>query len=233
MFRKPWWKILSFVLLVYTCVAGFLITVPEPAGVPLQQTIRNLFFHVPMWFGMMVLFSVSAIYSIKYLSNPSLINDTNSFEFARTGTVLGLLGFTTGMIWANYQWGKPISGDPKQIGAAIAVLIYMAYFVLRGNIVDEKKARISAVYNIFAFCMLFPTIWIMPRLVESLHPGGMGSEGNPGLNPKDSNISMKLVFWPAVIGWSLLATWITTLRIRVKLIEERETIVGSLFNQEK
>ncbi len=200
---------------------------------PLQQTIRNLFFHVPMWFGMMVLFTVSAIYSIKYLSNPSLVNDTNSFEFARTGTVLGLLGFTTGMIWANYQWGKPISGDPKQIGAAIAVLIYMAYFVLRGNIVDEKKARISAVYNIFAFCMLFPTIWIMPRLVESLHPGGMGSEGNPALKPADSNAAMKLVFWPAVIGWSLLATWITTLRIRVKLIEEREAIVGSLFNQEK
>lgn len=233
MFRKPWWKILSFVLLVYTCIAGFLITVPEPAGVPLQQTIRNLFFHVPMWFGMMILFTVSAIYSIKYLSNPSLVNDTNSFEFARTGTVLGLLGFTTGMIWANYQWGKPISGDPKQIGAAIAVLIYMAYFVLRGNIVDEKKARISAVYNIFAFCMLFPTIWIMPRLVESLHPGGMGSEGNPALKPADSNAAMKLVFWPAVIGWSLLATWITTLRIRVKLFEEREAIVDSLFNQEK
>ena len=75
MFRKNWWKILSFVLLVYTCIAGFLITVPEPAGVPLQQTIRNLFFHVPMWFGMMVLFSVSVIYSIKYLQKPTAIND--------------------------------------------------------------------------------------------------------------------------------------------------------------
>lgn len=224
MFRKPWWKILSFVLLVYTCIAGFLIKVPEPPGVPLQQTIRNLFFHVPMWFGMTVLFSVSAFYAIKYLRNPGIENDTNSFEFARTGIVLGLLGYITGMVWANYQWGKPISGDPKQIGAAIAVLIYMAYFVLRGNIFDEKKARISAVYNIFAFAMLFPTLFIMPRLVESLHPGGMGSEGNPGLNPKDSSVSLKLVFWPAVIGWTLLATWITSLRIRVKLYEEKNNL---------
>jgi heme exporter protein C len=44
------------------------------------------------------------------------------------------------------------------------------------------------------------------------------------LNPKDSNISMKLVFWPAVIGWTLLATWITSLRIRVKLYEEKNNL---------
>jgi heme exporter protein C len=223
MIRKPWWKILSFVLLVYTCIAGFLITVPTPPGVPLQQTIRNLFFHVPMWFGMTILFIVSVVYAIKYLINPSAKNDTNSFEFAKTGIVLGLLGYITGMIWATYTWGKPISGDPKQIGAAIGVLIYCAYFVLRGNVVDDKKARISAVYNIFAFAMLFPCLYILPRLVESLHPGGMGTEGNPGLNPKDSNALMKLVFWPAVIGWTLLATWITTLRTRTTLLKlERE-----------
>lgn len=223
MIRKPWWKILSFVLLAYTCIAGFLITVPTPPGVPLQQTIRNLFFHVPMWFGMTILFTVSVIYAVKYLINPSSKNDTNSFEFAKTGIVLGLLGYATGMIWANYTWGKPISGDPKQIGAAIGVLIYCAYFVLRGNVVDDKKARISAVYNIFAFAMLFPCLYILPRLVESLHPGGMGTEGNPGLNPKDSNALMKLVFWPAVIGWTLLATWITTLRTRTTLLKlERE-----------
>lgn len=189
-----------------------------PPGVPLQETIRNLFFHVPMWFGMTILFTVSVIYAVKYLMNPTAKNDTNSFEFAKTGIVLGLLGYLTGMIWANYTWGKPISGDPKQIGAAIGVLIYCAYFVLRGNIVDEKKARISAVYNIFAFAMLFPSLYILPRLVESLHPGGMGTEGNPGLNPKDSNALMKLVFWPAVIGWTLLATWITTLRVRTTLL---------------
>lgn len=218
MIRKPWWKLLSFILLVYTCIAGFLITVPMPPGVPLQETIRNLFFHVPMWFGMTILFTVSVIYAVKYLMNPTAKNDTNSFEFAKTGIVLGLLGYLTGMIWANYTWGKPISGDPKQIGAAIGVLIYCAYFVLRGNIVDEKKARISAVYNIFAFAMLFPSLYILPRLVESLHPGGMGTEGNPGLNPKDSNALMKLVFWPAVIGWTLLATWITTLRVRTTLL---------------
>jgi len=158
------------------------------------------------------------------LGNHNTVYDIYSTEYARTGVVFGMLGLITGAIWANYQWGKPWSGDAKQNGAAIAMLIYLAYFVLRGSLNDdEKRARVGAVYNIFAFFMLFPTLWILPRLVESLHPGGMGSEGNPGLNPKDSSPQMRLVFWPAVIGWTLLGVWITTLRIRVQIFNEKNT----------
>jgi heme exporter protein C len=227
MMHKPWWKILSFVLLLYTCSVGFFVKVPSPPGVPLQQTIRNLFFHVPMWIAMMVLLTTSAVYAIKYLRNPQHHYDVYSTEFARTGTLCGVLGILTGMIWANYQWGKAWSGDPKQNGAAIAVLIYFAYFVLKGSLNDdEKKARIGSVYNIFAFFMLFPTIWILPRLTESLHPGGQGSEGNPGLNPKDTTNSMRMVMYPAFIGWTLLTVWITTLRIRFQIIKEKQITHG-------
>ncbi|MFZ5978939.1 MULTISPECIES: cytochrome c biogenesis protein CcsA [Hydrotalea] len=222
MIKSAWWKILSFLLLMYTCFMGFLVRVPTPPGVPLQQSIRNLFFHVPMWFGMNILFLVSFIYAIKYLRNPLKKYDTYSLEYARTGIVFGILGLVTGAIWAKYQWGAAWSGDAKQNGAAIALLIYLAYFVLRGSLNDdEKKARVGGVYNIFAFFMLYPSIWILPRLVESLHPGGLGSDGNPALNGNDLDASMRLVFWPAVIGWSLLGVWITTLRIRLQFIKEK------------
>lgn len=222
MLRKSWWKILSVILLCYTCTYGFLIKVPKLDD-RMQESIRNFFFHVPMWFGMMVIYTVSVIYAVKYLRNPSAKADIYSNAYASMGTVMGLLGLITGAIWANYQWGAPWSGDPKQNGAAIAVLIYLAYFVLRGSMNDdEKKARIGAVYNIFAFFMLFPTLWILPRLTESLHPGGQGSDGNPGINGKDLDPSMRLVFWPAVIGWTLLAVWITTLSIRFELLKEKK-----------
>ena len=224
MIRNSWWKILAILLLLYVCTYGFLVKVPKLDD-RLQQSVRNFFFHVPMWFGMMILLLVSVIYSIKYLQNPSIKNDIYGSAFAATGTVFGLLGITTGALWANYQWGQPWSGDPKQNGAAIAILIYLAYFVLRGSMMDdEKRARISAVYNIFAFFMLFPTLWILPRLTQSLHPGGQGSEGNPGVNGKDLAPAMKLVFWPAVIGWTLLGVWITTLKIRVQLLTEKYLI---------
>jgi len=221
MIRQSWWKILAFVLLMYTCTMGFLVEIPKLDG-RLQESIRNLFFHVPMWFGMMIVFIVSVVYAVIYLNKPNSKADIYSVEYARTGTIFGALGLITGAIWAKYQWGAPWSSDLKQNGALIAILIYFAYFVLRGSMNDdEKKARIGAVYNIFAFFMLFPTIWILPRLAESLHPGGQGSEGNPGLNGGDLAPSMRLVFWPAVIGWTLLGVWITTLRIRFRTLQNK------------
>ena len=62
--KRRWWKILSVVLLVYTFTAGLLLKVPELPQ--LQETIRNLYFHVCMWFSMMILFIVSVVYSVKF-----------------------------------------------------------------------------------------------------------------------------------------------------------------------
>jgi heme exporter protein C len=223
--RKSWWKVLSVVLLIYTFAAGFLIKVPYVGN--LYESIRNFFFHVPMWFGMMILFIVSVIYAIKHLQKPTPDSDIYSKEYAKTGILLGVLGLITGAIWANYTWGEPWSNDPKQLLAAIALLIYAAYFILRNSIPDvDKRAKIGAVYNVFACAMLIPTLWIIPRMVESLHPGGQGGNGNPALAGKDLDAKMRLVFWPAVIGWTLLSVWITTLRIRLEQLKEKQMMNG-------
>jgi len=219
MLRSKWWKILSVLLLLYTFIAGFLGGVPvKPI---LNETIRNLYFHVAMWFSMMIFFIISVIYSIKYLRTNNIRFDIYAVEFAKAGIVFGSLGLITGSIWARYTWGAFWSNDPKQIGAAIALLIYLAYFVLRNSMTDiDKRSRIGAVYNIFAFAMLFPTIWIIPRLVESLHPGGMG---NPALDTHDIDSRMRVIFWfGAIPGWTLLGTWITTIRIRLQLLAEKK-----------
>lgn len=223
--RKSWWKILAAVLLLYTFTAGFLIKVPHVGN--LKETIRNLFFHVPMWFGQIVLLTISLIYSISYLRKPNLKYDIYAEAFAKTGILMGILGLITGAIWATYTWGEPWSNDPKQIGVAIALLIYFAYLVLRNAVPDiDKRAKVSAVYNIFAYFIYLPLIMILPRLVESLHPGGKGVQGNPGLNGADLDATMRLVFWPAVIGWTLLGTWISTLNIRINLIRDKNLLNG-------
>ncbi len=228
MIKKSWWKALSVALLIYTFFAGFLIKVPHIGN--LYGSIRNFFFHVPMWFGMMVLFVVSVIYAVKYLVNPSVDSDIYSREYAKTGIVFGILGLITGSIWANYTWGEPWSNDPKQLLAVIALLIYAAYFILRNSLTDlDKRAKLGAVYNVFACAIMFPTILIIPRMVESLHPGGKGVEGNPGLGGgKDLDPTMRMVFWPAVIGWTLLGVWMTTLRIRFEQLKEKQTLHASL-----
>jgi heme exporter protein C len=175
-----------------------------------------------MWFGMMVIMSVSVVNAVRYLRTSNLLYDIYSAKYGITGMLLGVLGLVTGAIWANYTWGAPWSNDIKQILAAIALLIYMAYFVLRSSIDDlDKKARVSAVYNIFAYTMLFPTLFILPRLYESLHPGG---EGNPAINQNDIDPVMRMIFWPAVLGWTLLAVWITTLFIRIQKLYDKNIL---------
>ncbi len=222
MIRKSWWKIVAVILMVYTFTAGLLIKVPHVGN--LYESIRNIFFHVPMWFGMMVLFTVSLVNALKYLRNPLIKFDILSVEYAKTGMLFGILGLITGAIWANYTWGEPWSNDPKQILAAIALLIYAAYFILRNSITDmDKRAKIAAVYNVFACAMLIPTLWIIPRMVESLHPGGQGVDGNPGMNGKDLDPTMRLVFWPAVFAWTLFVVWITTLKVRFALVKEKKS----------
>lgn len=210
-----WLKIVGILLVVYVHVGGLLFDAPRLNI--LNETVRAIYFHVPMWFGMVLLFGVSVFYSVQYLRKPSAENDIRSSQFAHVGLVFGILGMITGMLWANYTWGSPWHGDPKQNGAAIALLVYFAYFVLRGSIENhEQRARLSAVYNIFAFAAMIPLIFILPRLQDSLHPG---SGGNPGFNAYDLDNRMRLVFYPAVIGWFLIGWWLASLRIRVKMIE--------------
>jgi heme exporter protein C len=217
--RRFWWKILCIFLLLYTFIAGFLGGVPvKPI---LNETIRNLYFHVAMWFGMMIFFTISVVNSIKYLRKQNNRFDMLAVEYAKTGILFGILGLLTGAEWANYTWGKPWSNDPKQLGATIALLIYFAYLVLRNSVTDiDKRARIAAVYNVFAFAMLFPTIWIIPRLVGSLHPGGMG---NPAFNTKDIDSRMRIIFWFAAIpGWTLMGVWITSLKVRLQTLTNKK-----------
>jgi heme exporter protein C len=187
-----------------------------------------------MWFGMMILFTVSAVNSIRYLRTTRYVYDIYATQYAKVGIVFGILGYTTGSIWASYTWADPnnpayasmgtILREPKLIGAGIALLIYFAYFVLRSSIIDmDKRARVSAVYNVFAYAMLFPSIWIIPRLLPSLHPG---REGNPALNYNDIDARMRMVFYPAVIGWALLGVWIATLKIRLRKIADKNILNG-------
>ncbi len=203
--------------MVYTVAYGLLTDVP--ALHTLHETIRNLFYHVPMWFTMFVLLLISMIYGLIYMKKRDLKYDTISTAFAHVGCFFGILGFVTGMLWGKYTWGSYLPKDPKIIGAAIAILIYFAYFILRSAVNDEeKKASLSAAYNIFAFVMLMIFTGVYPRLVDSLHPG---NGGNPGFDSYDRDTRLSAVFYAAVPGWILLGLWIANVRSRMDLINAK------------
>lgn len=186
----------------------------------LNETIRVLYYHVPMWFAMIALMLVSLIFSIKTLGSEDLAHDLNANEFAKTGFLLATLGLITGSVWARFTWGAFWVNDPKLNGTAVTMLIYLAYFVLRNSVEDpHKRARLAGVYNIFAFVMMIVFIGILPRLTDSLHPG---NGGNPGFNKYDLDSNMRPIFYSAVLGWILLGVWITSLRLRFKKISNND-----------
>ena len=205
----------------------------------LAETIRNTYFHVSLWFAMMFLFIAAVVYSIKYLRRKSRqeraeipditpLTEINRLEradawalvFTGVGMLFGILGLLTGAVWAKYTWGSFWNWDIKQFTTLIALLIYGGYFVLRGAFPDpERRARLAAVYNIFAFACLIPLIYILPRLsATSLHPG---AEGNPAMGGEDLDNTMRMVFYPTIIGWTLFGGWMAGVAYRSRLLSER------------
>ncbi len=185
----------------------------------LQETIRNLFYHVPLWFGMMIIFLISAINSGRFLKTKNSKFDHKAASYASVGTLFGILGLVTGAIWAKHTWGAYWSWDIKQNMSAIAMLVYLAYFVLRNSFEEsEQSARIGAVYNIFAFVTLPMLLFVIPRLTDSLHPG---NGGNPGFGGEDLDNNMRMVFYPAIIGFTLFGAWMANILYRLKAVQQR------------
>ncbi len=202
-------------LVLYSLIFGFILPVPHLNI--LNETIRNVYFHVPMWFTMMTLMGISMFYSILHLGGFKPIHDVKALESAKIGILFSMLGLVTGSLWAKYTWGTWWTNDTKLNGVAISLLIYLAYFILRGSFPDEqKRGRVSAIYNIFAFVMMIVFIMILPRMTVSLHPG---NGGNPAFGKYDLDNTMRAVFYPAVVGWIIIGLWIFQINVRVEKIK--------------
>ena len=210
------YKIAGLLLILFSLTYGLWSEVPDLPII--EQSIRNLFYHVSMWFAMVAMMAARFGNAIGFLSSEDMVRDRRSISLAETGMFFSVMGLLTGMLWAKFTWGAWWTNDPKLNGTAITMLIYLAYFVLRNSIDDpRKRARISGVYNIFAFVMMIVFIGILPRMTDSLHPG---NGGNPGFNSYDLDNRLRLVFYPAVLGWILVGTWIASLRYRIRNLEE-------------
>lgn len=184
----------------------------------LHETVRNTFFHVAIWFAMYTVLIVGLIYSIKYLMKPTMRNDIIASSFTEVGVVLGFLGIFTGSVWARFTWGAFWTPDVKLNTAASFILIYSAYLVLRSSMPDQdRRAKVSAAYNIFAFATMIPLIIIIPRLTDSLHPG---NGGNPALGGEDLDNTLRMVFYPAIIALTLLSVWVSSLVTRMRLLKD-------------
>ncbi len=197
--------------------------IQEKFAIPFQpvifETIRNLMLHVPMWFTMFFLTGMSLVQSIKFLNKGEMKYDLMASSAIKVGVVFCLLGLITGSIWARFTWGAWWVNDPQLNGAMVTFLIYLGYLILRSSIDDDQnRARISSVYAIFAFVILFILLMILPRFTESLHPG---KDGNPAFSQYDLDNTLRMVFYPAIIGWIIIGFWLYRVQLKVEKLKRK------------
>ena len=66
--------------------------------------------------------------------------------------------------------------------------------------------------------LLFVLLMVLPRFTESLHPG---KGGNPAFSSYDLDSALRAAFYPAVLGWMILGTWMYQLQLRIEQTRER------------
>lgn len=185
----------------------------------LNETIRNTFFHVALWFAMFILLIIGLYHAVQYLRTGKYDHDIQSAAINKVAIMYGVFGLITGSVWAKFTWDTFWTTDVKLNMTAVAMLIYLAYLVLRGSSTDtDRRAKLSSSYSIFAFLALIPLVFVIPRLTDSLHPG---NGGNPALGGEDLDNTLRMFFYPSIIALVLMGMWMSQLKIRFERLQER------------
>ena len=205
-----------FQILTYLCVLAVMIltfTVPIPEIPGLGSMARIIFLHVPTAWLSVLAFLLSMIYSVQYLIKKDIVYDIKAYSAAGIGFLFCILATVTGSLWAKFMWGSFWNWDPRETSIFILLLIYGAYFSLRSAIENrEQKAKLSSVYAIIAFVTVPFFIFILPRIVQTLHPDPLIN--TTGKINMDS--SMLRVFLFSLFSFTLLFIQILNLKIRLE-----------------
>ena len=201
---------------IFFCISAVLILtflVPIPYIPALGEKARIIFLHVPTAWLSVLAFLLSMIFSVQYLVKKDLMYDIKAFSAASIGFLFCILATVTGSLWAKFSWGSFWNWDPRETSIFILLLIYGAYFSLRSAIeVPEQKAKLSSVYSLIAFLTVPFFIFIMPRIVQTLHP-------DPIINTQgkiNMDSTMLMVFFFSLISFTMLFFWILNLKIRLE-----------------
>jgi heme exporter protein C len=187
---KMWWKTLIFVVMSAVIVFSFVTPAPQQQ---IGEASRIFYYHIPMAWICVIAFAMAMVYSIRYLKTRNIAEDDKAAEAARLGLIFCALA---------------------------AVLLYGAYFALRGAIeVEEKKAALAAAYAILAFITVPFLIFVMPRVMPSLHP-------NESVVNKEMQFTMgvtvRWIFAASLAVFTLVFLWIFNLARRVSVIRRAQ-----------
>jgi len=138
---------------------------------------RIIFFHVPAAITAMIGAGVTLFTSVAYLLTKNLKYDAISVAVTEVGLAFLAANLVTGSIWGRIIWGIWWTWDARLTSALVCWLLYAGYLMLRRAIEEPTaRARIAAVFNIFAFVdvpiVIFSIKWWRTQHPQPVFWGG-------------------------------------------------------------
>ena len=202
------WLVVAAVMFA---AAPFLIaTAPNEATMGLVAKI--VYFHVPVWFMMFLAVFICGISSGIYLFKEKPAADRLAVSAAELAVLFGLMGLTTGPLWARVSWGVWWPWDVRTTLALILEMNFLAYLLLRkyGGPGSEKLAAGLALFGLFNV----PFVYVSVNVWRTLHPETTVVPSLPR--------AMACPFWWCVLAY--LALFLVMLGGRRRLEEQRATL---------
>ena len=225
-------QILNIVALVAMLIAVYAALIMAPDALNVAPSIRPvqrvIYFHVPAAWSSMLAFFVAFIASILYLVTKHIRWDIWARSASELGIAFTVAAIISGSLWAKPAWNTYWTWDPRLTTYTIVLLLYIAYFMLRGAI-DEpsRRARMAAVYNIFAFLSV-PLTFMSIRWWNTIHPVIVESPENAGKFGLGPNMMQAFII--SNIAFTILFLALLANRIALGWAEERVDALRERLN---
>lgn len=183
--------------------------VPDAIGFQRPELARVFFWHFPCPILATLLLTTGAWFSLMFVRTKDLVWDVRASACMELGYIFCLMTMATGIIFSKVQWGAWWQNDPRQTSFLMVLLIYAAYFGIRGAIPeDSRRATSSGIYALAALLPMLFLTFVFPRLpnVESFHPSESIMKGQ-----------IKGQYAYVVIGVLVLMSWLSVWMYRIRV----------------
>lgn len=186
-----------------------------PVEVVMGIVQKIFYFHVPSAYVMYVGATVCFGGSAWYLATGNRKGDAIAHAGGEIAVAFGAIVLITGPLWARNAWGTYWTWDPRLTTTLLALLIYVAYLVLRGFGGDgDAERRFAAALGILGIADM-PIIHYSVRKWSGQHPNVL-NKGGGGIAPE----MVPALLW-SFAAFTALAIVLIWVRARGEIIAER------------
>ena len=203
--------------LILTGVIWFSFSTPAPQQ-QIGEASRIFYYHIPVAWLTVVAYAVNLVYSIRFLKTKSELDDYRALWAAEIGTMFCVLATISGSLFAKVTWGIYWNwSEPRMLSIFVLLMIYGAYLALRGATSSpERRGTMAAVYSIFAFPTVPFFIFIMPRMMASLHPSDSVVDANMKFQMSGG---VGWILFTSLAAFTVLFFWLYGLGVRLHKIK--------------